>query len=713
MIRRPLPRCRALLALSTAGLALAASAAAAQEQPTLNFYGVTGLIDMPSAEMQPDGILSASSAHFGPISRNTLTFQITPRLSGSFRYQGVRDYDRFVPSDFETYYDRSFDLRYQLVREGQYMPAVTVGLQDFVGTGIFSGEYIVATKNLSPDLKVTAGLGWGRLGSYGGIGAPFGDRPRIDIDEGGKINSGQWFRGDAAPFAGLEYQFNDEWSIKAEYSSDAYDLESDRRRTFDRSSPFNFGIEYRRDNSLQLGAYYLYGSEFGIAAHFFINPAQRPSGSIGGEGAPAHIEPRPSRAADPDAWSAEWVTQPGIAPVLMKNITSRLEGEGIVVEGISYSGSTATVLIRNDKNDSEAQAIGRVARAMTQIMPASVETFEIVPVVNGMAASKVTIRRSDLEQLDYAPGANEAMRDRVVYSDVNPVFDGLTRAEGIYPKFTWNLGPYLRTRLFDPENPLRAETGLKLAAGYDIAPGLILSGSISHPVIGNLDESRGSDSVLPRVRTDAVFYDKDQNLDLDTLTLAYYRQLSPNFYGRVTVGYLEKMFGGVSGEVLWKQVDSPFALGVEVNYAKQRNFTQNFGFRDYDVVTGHVSGYYTFGKDANYLIQVDAGRYLAGDYGATLSLDRTFENGWKVGAFATLTDVPFEDFGEGSFDKGIRLEIPVNWFLGTPSRQINTSVLRPITRDGGARLSVEGRLYDTLRDYQQVGIDEQWGRFWK
>lgn len=59
--------------------------ASAQQSPSLNLYGATGLIDMPSAESQPDGALTMTTDRFGPIGRTTLSFQITPRLSGSFR----------------------------------------------------------------------------------------------------------------------------------------------------------------------------------------------------------------------------------------------------------------------------------------------------------------------------------------------------------------------------------------------------------------------------------------------------------------------------------------------------------------------------------------------------------------------------------------------------------------------------------------------------
>ena len=36
-----------------------------------------------------------------------------------------------------------------------------------------------------------------------------------------------------------------------------------------------------------------------------------------------------------------------------------------------------------------------------------------------------------------------------------------------------------------------------------------------------------------------------------------------------------------------------------------------------------------------------------------------------------------------------------------------------VTRDGGARLNVNDRLYGSVRDYHTSGIDAQWGRVWK
>lgn len=721
-------------------MAVAAPGIAAGQTPQLRFpaslnaYGTAGLIDMPSGEAMPDGLLSVSSAHFGPISRTTLSFQVTPRLSGSFRFLAVRDWNASVcppacggVNQFDVYYDRSFDLRYQVTREGRYVPAITVGLQDFAGTGVLSGEYVAATKHLTPNLRATLGLGWGRLGSQGSIGSPFGDRPPIDIGFGGRPNLDTWFRGPAAPFGGIEWQIDPRWTLKAEYSSDAYQDEAAQRRTFDRKSPVNLGVEYQATPDMRLGAYYMYGSTIGIAGHFHLNPKERANGGII-ERAPLPITPRASASAL--GWSTDWVAQPDGRTILIQNLNTDLNPDGIAVEGLATDGRRAEVRIRNSRIDAGAQAVGRTARAMAENLPPSVEVFDIVPLVDGMATARVTVRRSDLEALEHAPDGAEAMRARAAIAGVAGRPEGLVRNPDLYPGFAWSLAPYLRLRLFDQTDPLKADIGARATIRYEVAPGLALTGAFTQKVAGNLDERPPLPNRvrLQPVRSAVYWYDAEGTTAIESLALHYHTKLSRDLYGRVSVGYLERMFGGVSAEVLWQPVGSRLALGAEVNYVAQRAPDGGLGFKlpaqiyetdgyagggpeSYRVATGHLSVYYELAQ--GFHAQLDVGRYLAGDVGATLSVDREFANGIRVGAFATKTNVSAEEFGSGSFDKGIRVEVPFNWILGTPSRASSTTVLRPFLRDGGARLDLEGRLYDRVRGYQQPGLDRQWGRFWK
>ncbi len=182
------------------------------------------------------------------------------------------------------------------------------------------------------------------------------------------------------------------------------------------------------------------------------------------------------------------------------------------------------------------------------------------------------------------------------------------------------------------------------------------------------------------MRTSFANYEQHDGAAIETLTFSHVRSLGNDFYGRVTVGYLERMYGGISSEILWHPVASRLALGAEVNYVMQRDYDMGFGFRDYDVVTSFASAYYDMANGDQ--IQVDAGRYLAGDWGATIAVDREFRNGWSVGAFMTLTDVLAAEFGEGSFDKGIRFSIPVSWLTGQLSQSSVGTTIRPITRRG-------------------------------
>jgi len=686
------------------GLGWAGASGAENAGPSLNLYGSAGLIDMPGGEQQKDGDLSMAVGTYKGSTRATLTFQITPRLSGSFRYIAITGYNL----NGTTRYDRSFDVRYRLLNESKYLPAVTIGLQDFAGTGIFSGEYIVATKNILPRLKITAGLGWGRLGGRAGF-----NQRTVNIGKGGVPDVGNWFRGPTAPFGGLEWQTPVKGlSFKAEYSSDAYVRET-KRNIFTRKTPYNFGLEYRLNKAVTFGAYYLHGSEVALKASVSFNPRNPPTPS-GLEPAPQPVFSRPELKPG-QRFSTAWVQQPDITATLRKQVQKVFDADKLKLQALQVDATTATVYLHNNTYSAQAEAVGRAARSMSRSLPASIETFRIILVSDGVPVSETRLRRADLEQLEYDPFGSEKLLERaVIASAPGRAPDGLEYAEDLRPAFKWSLVPSVRTSFFDPDAPLRIDFGLRARARLDVAPGLSFSGSVNQPLVGNLDKTSrggGGRGRVPRVRSFASRYFKQGSPALERLTGDYLFKLRPEVYGRVSVGYLEDMYGGVSTELLWKPDGRHFALGAEMNYVKQRDFDQLFGFRNYSVLTGHVSAYWDW--DNGFAAQVDAGRYLAGDIGATFSLSRTFKNGWKVGAFFTLTDMPFKDFGEGSFDKGISFTMPLNWGIGTATRQKMVTEIRPLTRDGGARLKIANRLYPMVSAADDRAVKNTWGRVWR
>lgn len=674
-----------------------------------NSYGIPGLIEMPGAYSRADAELAFTASRFGGQNRLSMTFQISERLSGTFRYSILNNFRTVSnsPLRYADLYDRSFSVHYRLLDEGRYRPALAVGLNDIIGTGAYGGEYIVATKTLTPRLRASLGLGWGRLGSEGGFSNPlsiFGDRfktrPTDRGPQGGTFEPEAWFRGDAAFFGAVEWQVNDRLRLMAEYSSDAY-LREDGR-AFEHRTPFNLGVSWQANERTSIAANYLYGSEVGVRLTYALNPKSSYHGS-GRDPAPPPILPRDNGGG---AVSAGLDVGGGQFAILL---SKSLGAEGLVLEGVSQQGKTLTIQIHNARYAIASQASGRAARVLTRLAPADIERFEIILSANGMPVSSISMRRGDLEALEFHPVAPDLLRVNTLIVDrttaLNPVSD-------LYPRFSYGLEPYLNPSFFDPDQPLRADAGLALYGRYEPITGFVFSGRIHQKIVGNLDHGdRPSTSVLPHVRSDAYLYYKGGDTTIPELTGSYYFRPGENTFGRVTVGLLETMYGGVSAEFLWKPQNSRLALGVEVNYTRQRDFDQLFSFRDYTTATGHASAYYDLGQ--GYKAQLDVGRYLAGDLGATLTLAREFGNGWKLGAFATKTDVSANDFGEGSFDKGILLTIPLDWITGKPDQTRLATIIRPVQRDGGARLNVSGRLYETVRSLQASELDGSWGRFWR
>ncbi|MNO98932.1 hypothetical protein D3C76_906930 [compost metagenome] len=167
-------------------------------------------------------------------------------------------------------------------------------------------------------------------------------------------------------------------------------------------------------------------------------------------------------------------------------------------------------------------------------------------------------------------------------------------------------------------------------------------------------------------------------------------------------GYLESMYAGVGGEVLYRPMGERWAIGTDLNWVKQRDFNQGFGLRDYDTITGHVTGYYRSSFE-DILAAVSVGRYLAKDWGATVDLSREFKNGVRFGAWVTLTNVTEEDYGEGSFGKGIYFTIPFDELMASSTTRRATLAWSPLTRDGGAALSHSYSLY-SLTDRRNIDL---------
>ncbi len=672
-----------------------------EDTASLNMYGMPGEIDLPSAKNLPDGQFSVSSTVFGGTIRVNLSFQILENLTGAFRYA------RIPGGDFQGYtWDRSFDLHYLLHREKSSFPAIAIGLRDFIGTGIYTGEYLVASKSFGSKLSASAGIGWGRLAGENSFNNVFGFKGRkgLEVGQGGTFHLDHFFTGDNSPFFSVSYKFNKKLHFISELSSDSYDREISSPKGFTRKSDINLGIKYIIDPTFTLIATLMHGDVLGLTVNMGINPRNSPYHS-GTEPAPMPILQKKYRSQEPK-----------FEKDIFAKSKKLLNLDGIDLKTITMSEGKAEVSVINRKYLNVSQMIGRVVRILSLTTPSNIEEFKIniIDFKSNLFVSEIIINREDFAKSELKFNGPEKLWETVeIKNSGNSVFYA---DETSIERLSWSLYPYLDTSLFDPSDPIRFTVGAELLGKYKFLPSTSISGSLRQPIAGTLDDiKRGPKVGLPNVRSDFMYYHRDisANLFINYLTLNQYWKPYSNLYALVNIGFLELMHAGIRAEVIWKNNKKPYGFGMDIAQVQKRDTDGRFKLKNEHFNTYLASIYYDLPND--WIIKVDGGKYLAGDFGSTISIKRTFNNGWEFGAYATLTDVPFNTWGEGSFDKGITIKTPVSWFTGKKSRSYANTIIKPLTGDGGAKLhlSEENYLYYKVSEYSYKNILDNWTRVFR
>lgn len=686
---------RLSLALLTLSISTALHAQSAPA-PTASDWGGIGLLQTPTARMADEGELAFTASHTSPYSRYNMVLQPLPWLEGAFRYVSVAN-RRYGPewlSGTQNYKDKSIDLKVRLLEESRWVPEVAAGFRDLGGTGLFSSEYLVASKRIG-SFDASVGLATGYIGNRGDFRNPltsiddrFETRPRAQGT--GSLNSDGMFRGPVGVFGGVAYQTPwDALQLKLEYDGNDYKHEPQGNNQRQKS-PFNVGASYAVNKNVHLHL----GWERGDLAMFGItlrtNLAQASSMAKVLDPMPMPLKQRPATAVPESEHDTNVVAElfdwSGVANQLEQNA-------GLRVQSISRRGSELIVTGEQRRFYYPAQGVGRMGRVLDGTLPDDITWFTVqnarlgVPIVETSIERKALVdyieHKTDLSTLaghiEMAPPA--AQQRETLYSAPLRRFDG-----------GFNIG--YQQSLGGPDGFVLFQVAGTYSASAYLARNLWLSGTLSYNAYNNYDKFRyDAPSRLPRVRTNIRRYMTEEDLTLPNLQLTGTRQLARDTYGMVYAGLLESMYAGAGGEVLYRPLNERWAVGVEANWVKQRDFDQRFSFRDYSVATGHASFYYMWGEERRVVTALSAGRYLAKDWGATLAVSRAFDNGVTMGAYATKTDVSSKDFGEGSFDKGIYVSVPFDFLLPRSTRARANFAWNPLYRDGGARLARSYGLY--------------------
>lgn len=688
---------RSYLFVAVAFSLLTATNACAQEAPppTASEWGGVGLLQTPTARMAEDGDFAFTASHNSPYSRYNVTMQPFSWLESSFRYINVSNLRYGVPevSGDQNYKDKSIDFKIRLLAESRWIPQVAFGVRDVGGTGLFSSEYLVASKRFGR-FDASLGFATGYIGNRGDFSNPLSiidDRfesrpvPTSAIVNAGKFGADAMFRGRVGVFGGVSYQTVwDSLIVKVEYDGNDYKNEP-RGSNLRQTTPLNFGLVFVPNKNVELTAAW----ERGDAAMFSIalrgNPGHASPSPKPFDPPPARIEhktaPTPDQSDDKEAKWAEVSTKLRSDAAFRVTKISERDGE-LLVSGYQTRFTNS------------AKSLGRVSRVLSSELGDSYDWHSVRTERLGLPIVDSSIRRESLEKYIEGTLEQSTLKRSTAISapDTNPVRD-------VYApkvrKFGGGFNVGYRQNIGGPDGFILYQIAANYSATYFLTPGFWLTGTASQDLLNNYNKFKyDAPSFLPKVRTDLRQYTTTSDLTLPNLQLNVTRRLGRDLYSIAYAGYLEWMFAGVGGEILYRPVGEPWALGANLNWVKQRDYDQHFGLRDYSVTTGHATLYYSFDRQERVIASLSAGRYLAGDYGATLNIARVFPNGMTMGAFASKTNVSSRDFGEGSFDKGIYFSIPLDNVLPRSTGARATITWNPLIRDGAAMLARKYQLYN-------------------
>ncbi len=678
------------IAIFVSGAVCAAESVIDPYGPSQGDFGGVGLLQMPTARMAKTGEFSANYVDNDQYRRWSISAQPFDWFEATLRYTDVRTKKYSYYEDFsgdQTYKDKGMDFKFRLWQESNYLPQVSVGFRDLMGTGLFDSEFVTASKRYGP-FDFTIGIGWGNMAESGNIKNPFCEykdswcqRNSGYSGSGGKFEVDSFFHGPAALFGGVEYQTP--WQplrLKLEYDGNDYSKEFAGHISQD--SPWNVGAVYRVFDNLDSHLSWQRGDTlmWGVTFRTNFNDMK-----------PSHIDqPRP-------------IYQPDQVPDTMMDVkwqalTADLkENAGWQDTEFYTTSNSVTVIGKQSKYRNKSEAIKRTSLLAANYLPSTVDALNVV---ERKANFQLQETRIDLPSVRRANVVQVLGEEHHEKSTVHAA--GKIQGESIYASerkaFSYSFDPDLTQSFGGPESFYMYQLGINANADWRINENNSLQGTLFFNLVNNYDEFNykappPDGAALPRVRTWIREYVDSSNLLLNNLQLTHMQPLAQDWYGQAYGGYLEMMYAGVGSEVLYRPYGKTWAIGIDANWVKQRDWNNTLKMADYDVMTGHVTAYWQLPFMSNVTAKVSVGQYLAGDKGATFDFSKRFDSGVVLGGYATFTNVSADEYGEGSFTKGIYVTIPFDLMLLKPTTAKGSIGWVPLTRDGGQMLSRKNGLY--------------------
>ncbi|MDG3088671.1 YjbH domain-containing protein [Vibrio hannami] len=713
--------------LLSIGVAISPSLAIAQsfESPTLKTsqtdFGGVGLMQVPSGRVAPEGEFSFGATFNDNYHHATVSLQLMPWFETTIRYTQAPDLLYSQDSDFSgdtKYTDKGIDFKVRLWEESYWLPETSVGVRDFGGTGLFDGEFVAATKRFG-NIDFTLGMGWGYLGQRGTVTNPFCKvrdefcvRDNSFKGNGGSVDYARWFKGPAAIFGGIEYQTPYQpLVLKVEYEGNDYSEDFPVQQAdvdMTQHTPWNFGIVYRPSDWADIRVSYQRGDTLtlGVTAKTNFNTMS----SVWRDTPKPDYKPKSNS-------SPNW-----------EKVAQQLESNaGYKQNKVIVSENEITVVGEQTKYRDLDLAHERGALILSQNRADTVDTYTFVESNYDLKLKETKYDADAFDEVANNGYIGASLDDARISAPDASSSDNGKQVGNTYDRFDYGFSPSLSQSFGGPESFYLYAIGVNTSASYRLTNNLELSGALYFNLADNYDKFNYIEDSphinnfsTPRVRTLFRHYVHDNPVRMSNLQLTWFEQLSDSIYIQGYGGYLESMFAGVGGEILYRPEGSNWAVSADANLISQRDPDNWFSIYNEDYFeydggcpngvptpscaayvlsrgeTGFVSVYYMpqFELLRNTRFKVSLGKFLGQDVGGRFDFSKQFDSGVITGAYASITNLSADEFGEGSFTKGFYISLPLDMLTIKPSRSRAEFNWQPITRDGGQILNRKYELFD-------------------
>ena len=617
-----------------------------------NNHGVIGLINMPTARFYDEQSHGLTIYDGTPDQKITLSSSPYDWLEASLFYTNIQGLP-YPGYEYQDYKDKGFNVKLRLKEQGNF-PAVAIGVMDIAGTGLYSSEYIITSYGIN-NIDMHFGLGWGTLnGSKDTIKNPLGyisdnfkNRPTETEGQGGQFQPSRYFSGQtASPFYGVSYALNDRTLFKIEKDTTLTTDTLDYKKA---KSNYSVGIDYALNENFVVG----FSVERGSTASLKFIYKSSPKTSY----QKYKYQNQEQNINNEDQY---------------QNLITNLERNGIGVNKVIETANS-------------------IGLELTQFTHSNLQVVEeIIKQAGKDSGIEKDIKKNlKIVDLDAITEFDDSFED-----NSNLIYEREKKSQ-----FNTKTGLKFRPFIASREEFFKGALLLENDSEYIILDNLMLNVNLKYSLADNFDDLRYPplNTFPAQVRSDIKQYLKnmDEGILIGRAQIDYFISPHKDHHLMFTGGILEDMFSGFGFEYLYFKNDTNYSVGFELFNVKKRDYDWGFGTLDYQNVTGHLNFHYRNYGLIPFDMKLSYGEYLAGDVGTTIELSRSYDNGMVFGVFASNTDVSEEQFGEGSFDKGIFFNIPIYGNL------INYT-WRPLTKDPGAKLVRRNTLHGLLVKFQPI-----------